>query len=127
MTDDLLLQLLRASNQRKEDIEMKTEFATEKLSDRQTLQVETALAKYFSSVSVYRRPVTSVIRIRIVDKAFDGKSPEEREDAVFPHLERLPKGIRDDITFLLLATPKELKDSKAFLNLEFEEPSPALG
>ena len=86
--------------------------------------VEKILRAKFSQTDAYRYNSAS-IRVRVVDPRFEGKSSEERDAMVEPHLNRLPESIQADIMNLLTIAPSELSGSsrKQFANLEFEDPS----
>lgn len=72
-----------------------------------------------ATISVYRYNSGS-IRVRVIDPEFSGKGPVEREEAVWPLLETLPPEVREEITILLLISPKERKVS--LLSREFDRP-----
>lgn len=96
-------------------------------SDRRVAQVRDVLAEYRQAhpnakIDVYRQNVVS-IRIRIIDRAFEGIDRVDREGEVWAILEKLPEDVRADITFLLLLTPEETSQSLA--NMEFENPIPS--
>lgn len=80
----------------------------------------------FSQVDAYRYNSAS-IRVRVIDDRFEGKSIPEREDLVFPVIEKLPKRIREDIILLLTMAPSELggRNRHLLVNLEFEHPRPS--
>lgn len=98
------------------------EHVTLKQITAETEQIECLLDKRFKNIKAYRYNPAS-IRVRIVDKKFEGKSDLQRDAMVEPLLAKLPDDLRFDITLLLLLTPAELKDSP--LNTEFEHPSPS--
>jgi hypothetical protein len=77
----------------------------------------------FSQADAYRFNSAS-IRVRVIDSRFEGMSAPEREDMVFPVIDRLPKRIREDILVLLTMAPSELRGRNRHLliNLEFENP-----
>ena len=91
----------------------------------------TALTKAgFETVDAYRYNPAS-IRIRVIDKKFEGLSTEARDAMVEPHLAKLPEETQTDIISLFTFSPSELKQkSKLFrgflLNREFEDPSPSM-
>jgi hypothetical protein len=90
----------------------------------ETREIEAKLRPSFPNSEAYRFNSAS-IRVRIIDRSFDGKDLEQREVMVMPLLEKLPKKTRNDILMLLLATPQELGDhcnTEGLLNLEFEHP-----
>lgn len=92
----------------------------------ETKRIESAFkAAEFSNVNVYRYNSVS-IRIRVIDFRFTGLSIPEREELVYPTvIEKLTEASQQDITFLLLLAPDELKGKRALLNLEFEDPTPS--
>ncbi len=101
--------------------------AWEMLRTDQTRQIEERLrAAGFTQVDAYRFNSAS-IRIRIIDPRFEGKPGSERQDMVFPVIDRLPKRIREDILLLLTMAPSELGGpNRHFLvNREFEHPLPS--
>src|ERR1700682_6498650 len=72
-----------------------------------------------AKVEAYRYNSAS-IRIRITDPDFKGLDRVEREEAVWPIIETLPEDDREQITVLLLSTPKEKRSS--FMSMEFDNP-----
>jgi hypothetical protein len=64
----------------------------------------------------------------VIDPRFEGMSIPDREDLVFPVIDRLKKRTRDDILLLLIMAPSELRGRNRHLsvNLEFENPLPSL-
>jgi hypothetical protein len=94
----------------------------------ETRKIEELLrAKGFEWVDAYRYNSAS-IRVRVIDSRFEGMRIPEREDLVFPIIDSLPKGTREDILLLLLMAPSELRGRNRHLlvNLEFENPLPSL-
>jgi stress-induced morphogen len=84
----------------------------------------------FETVDAYRYNSAS-IRVRVIDKRFEGMSTENRDAMVEPHLEQLPERRQADIISLFTFAPSELhqtpKLSRGFLmNREFEDPSPSI-
>ena len=71
--------------------------------------------KRYNSVSV---------RVRIIDPDFAGKSMVQRDDAAWKVLDTLPADVREEISWLLLLTPEEVRTS--LMNQEFEDPSPSV-
>lgn len=63
------------------------------------------------------------IRIRIIDPDFQGKNRVDREPEVWALLKELPDEVFQNITMLLLVTPKEAKNSLA--SQEFDDPIPS--
>jgi len=96
--------------------------------DEQTKQVEDALKKAgFEQVDSYRYNSAS-IRLRVIDKRFEGLPISKRDDLIEPHIDKLPEATRLDIITLLTLAPSEVQDprkslSHGLLNLEFEQPS----
>ena len=95
---------------------------------RETRRIEALLREHFPGYcpdhppEAYRYNSAS-IRVRLVDKAFEGKSLVEREKMVIPVLESLPENTLADITILLLLTPAEMSNS--LMSLEFDQPTPS--
>jgi hypothetical protein len=75
-----------------------------------------------AKVDVYRLHPYCSIRLRIVDRAFSGKTLEERDALTATLLEGLPDEIDRDISLVLLLAPDELKSD--FVNRDFEHPLP---
>jgi hypothetical protein len=94
----------------------------------ETCLVEEVLRKAgFGQVDSYRYN-SATIRVRVVDRRFEGLSHEKRVDMVQPHLAQLPERTEADIIALHVFTPSELREGpgmfKEFLNnAEFEDPS----
>ena len=90
----------------------------------ETQQVIDLLKRAFpnAEIDAYRQN-SAVIRVRMIDDYFQGKSRVEREEKVLPVLRRLPDEILGDITLLLLLTPAET--GRSVMNLEFEDPVPS--
>jgi hypothetical protein len=83
----------------------------------------------FERVDVYRYNLAS-IRVRVIDRRFEGLSDEKRDAMVEPHLEGLPERTQADIISLFTFAPSELGASPSTLkellmNAEFEDPSPS--
>ncbi len=78
-----------------------------------------------AKVEIYRKHPYAV-RVRIVDAAFEGLSESERENLVWPFLSRLDREALGELTLLVLVTEGEQQDPLAFLNREFDLPSPSL-
>ena len=97
----------------------------------ETRKVEDVLtAAAFDMVDAYRYNSAS-IRVRVIDKQFEGMPDEKRDALVEPYLARLPEQTQVDIINLFTFAPSELlqtpKPSRAVLmNMEFEEPSPSI-
>jgi hypothetical protein len=92
----------------------------------ETRQVEETLRAAFERVDAYRYNSAS-IRIRIIDRRFEGLSHEQRDNLVEPHLDKLPESTQLDIINLLLLAPSEIVGFtfQSLPNLEFENPSPS--
>ena len=89
--------------------------------------IKNALAEYTNDhpradVQVKRQNPVAV-RIRIIDQDFANIDIVEREKAIWKILEKLPSKVRADITFLLLITPREKRESLA--SFEFDHPIPS--
>ena len=93
-------------------------------------QVEDVLRQAgFAQVDAYRYNSAS-IRVRVIDRRFDGLSAEARDALIEPHLVMLPERTQADIITLLTLAPSELFETsktsrERLLNLEFEDPSPS--
>lgn len=74
-------------------------------------------------VDVYRLHPYCSIRVRVVDRAFSGKSMEERDAMTSTLLDDLPDEIDRDISLVLLLSPDELRTD--FINHDFDHPLPA--
>jgi len=98
----------------------------EKMRTDESRKVEEVVRKEFPQTDAYRYNSAS-IRVRIIDPRFEGKSDEERDAMVEPILARLPEAVQADIMNLITLFPDETKKSSraAFLNAEFEDPSPS--
>ncbi len=84
----------------------------------------------FETVDAYRYNPAS-IRVRVIDKRFEGKSMEKRDAMVEPHLKKLPERTPADIISLFTLALSELQRTpqtlRGFLmNTEFEYPSPSM-
>ena len=84
----------------------------------------------FDQVDAYRYNSAS-IRLRVIDRRFEGLSAEKRDAMVEPLLENLPERTQADILTLFTFAPSELeqppKSFKEFLkNTEFDDPSPSM-
>ena len=97
----------------------------------ETCQVEQVLLKAgFEKVDAYRYNSAS-IRVRVIDSRFEGRSLEERDRMVEPHLDSLPERTQADIMNLFTFAPSELQRTaqtsrESLLNTEFEHPSPSM-
>ena len=75
-----------------------------------------------AEIEAYRQNSVSV-RIRILNRAFAGKSRVDREEEVWAVLDQLPEECASEISLLLLLTPEEAKSS--FASIEFDDPEPS--
>lgn len=75
-----------------------------------------------SVIEVYRHS-PYVVRIRIVDDAFRGKSRVERHRMAWNYLATLDDETLSDVSLLLLLTPSER--STSMVNVEFDDPIPS--
>lgn len=97
----------------------------------ETREVERVLKEAgFKQVDAYRYNSAS-IRVRVIDRRFDGLARDERDSLVEPHLEQLPESTQADIVTLFTFAPSELKETRKHLreialNAEFEDPSPSI-
>jgi stress-induced morphogen len=94
----------------------------------ETREIEEVLRRAgFERADAYRYNSAS-IRVRVIDPRFEGMSIPDREDMVFPVIDRLKKRTREDILLLLIMAPSELRGRNRHLlvNLEFENPLPSL-
>jgi hypothetical protein len=90
-------------------------------------QVQAVLAKYSSDhpralTKAYRHNSVA-IRVRIVDGGFHPTSKFDRHEALRPYLDELSEETLNEISQLLLLTPKEAKRSMA--SIEFDDPFPS--
>jgi stress-induced morphogen len=92
----------------------------------ETRRIEEIFSETYPNTEAYRFNSAS-IRIRIVDERFEEMPTIQREDLVWPMLDRLPKKTRDDISLLLLLAPSELNEINrhTLVNQEFEHPRPS--
>lgn len=75
-----------------------------------------------AEIEAYRHNSVSV-RVRIINPDFKGKDRGEREDEIWPLVEKLPEQTVSELSLLLLFTPQEAK--KSFANAEFDDPIPS--
>jgi len=81
-------------------------------------------------VDAYRYNSAS-IRVRVIDRRFEGMPREARDGIVEPHLEKLPERTQADIVTLFTFAPSEIQQApktlrEFMLNTEFEDPSPSM-
>src|SRR5260370_1546695 len=97
----------------------------------ETRQVEEVLNPAgFAQVDAYRYNSAS-IRVRVIDRRFEGMPREKRDGVVVPHLEKLPQRTQTDILTLFPFSPSQLKESAPPLNeflpnTEFAPPTPSI-
>jgi len=97
-------------------------------TDRSTHQVEKALLSHYlprhsdAQITVYRYN-SAAIRVRVIDPVFEGKGIIEREVEILPIIRSLPDRLQDQITMLLLLSPKE--SERSLLSAEFDDPQPS--
>src|SRR5260370_26252780 len=86
----------------------------------ETRQVEEVLNPAgFAQVDAYRYNSAS-IRVRVIDRRFEGMPREQRDAMVEPHLKQLPERTQADIVTLFTFTPSEVKQTpKTFKEFMF--------
>jgi hypothetical protein len=75
-----------------------------------------------AQIEVYREYPYSV-RVRVVDKDFEGMDWADRHDLLWQQIETLPESVQSHLSILLALTPKEKKTSLA--SLDFDNPIPS--
>jgi hypothetical protein len=70
-----------------------------------------------------RRQNPVAIRVRIIDPDFEGIDLVDREDEIWPLLQKLPEEVFANLTMLLLLTPEE--STHSFASMEFDDPIPS--
>jgi hypothetical protein len=97
----------------------------------ETEMVERALRNAFPNADAYRYNSAS-IRVRVIDKRFEGVPIEKRDELIEEYLAELPERTQADIISLFLFAPSELEElspktlRQHFSNNDFEEPSPSM-
>ena len=96
----------------------------------ETRAVEDLLRESFEQADSYRYNSAS-IRVRVIDKRFEGMPREKRDSLVEEQLDKLPPETQRDIVTLFTFAPSELsgvpKTFREFmLNTEFDDPSPSM-
>ena len=96
----------------------------------ETRMVEDRLRPHFEQVDSYRYNSAS-IRVRVIDRRFEGMSREKRDAMVEEHLDKLPPEIQRDIVTLFTFAPSELtREATTFRefmqNSEFENAGPPM-
>lgn len=84
----------------------------------------------FEQADSYRYNSAS-LRVRVIDKRFEGMPCEKRDSLVEEQLQKLPPETQRDIVTLFTFAPSELsgvpKTFREFmLNAEFDDPSPSI-
>lgn len=98
---------------------------------QETRGIEDLLKKKgFEEADAYRYNSAS-IRIRVIDKRFEGMPREKRDALVEEHLDTLPPETQRDIVTLFTFAPSELSGApktfrESMLNTEFDDPSPSM-
>ena len=89
--------------------------------------VVAGISTVFGTTNAYQYNPAS-IRVRVIDSAFEGRSPGERDAMVEPLIEALPEETQAKIINLYTFAPSELTQfSRAsMLNEEFEHPSQSM-
>ena len=92
-----------------------------------TRHIEDLLRNHFDKADAYRYNSAS-IRIRVIDKSFEGISRDERDSRVEMFIDKLPPETQRDIVTLFTFAPSELlgmqNSFREFMqNSEFEDPS----
>jgi hypothetical protein len=96
----------------------------------ETRRIEALLGSVFDQADAYRYNSAS-IRVRVIDRRFEGMPREKRDAMVEEQIEKLPPETQRDIVTLFTFAPSELsappKNSRDFmLNTEFDDPSPSM-
>ena len=95
----------------------------------ETRGIEDLLRTRFDQADAYRYNSAS-IRIRVIDKSFEGMSRQKRDSAVEELIDTLPPETQRDIVTLFAFAPSELAGlptsfREYMQNSEFENPSPS--
>lgn len=96
----------------------------------ETRDIEKRLMSQFEQADAYRYNSAS-IRIRVIDKKFEGLSRIERDSLVEKVIDTLPPETQSDIVTLFTFAPSELSVvpgsfRESMQNAEFESPSPSM-
>ena len=95
----------------------------------ETRRVEAVLGEGgFDQIDAYRYNSAS-IRVRVIDRKFEGMSREGRDTLVEEYLDKLPPETQQDIVILFTFAPSELARTPTtfrefLLNTEFDDPGP---
>ena len=96
----------------------------------ETRGIENLLRESFEQADSYRYNSAS-IRVRVIDKGFEGISREKRDALVEEQFDKLPPETQRDIVTLFTFAPSELSGvpntfREFMLNMEFDDPSPSM-
>jgi hypothetical protein len=96
----------------------------------ETRRIEALLGSVFDQADAYRYNSAS-IRVRVIDRRFEGMPREKRDAMVEEQIDKLPPETQRDIVTLFTFAPSELspppKNFREFmLNTEFDDPSPSM-
>jgi hypothetical protein len=96
----------------------------------ETRSIEALLRSAFDQADAYRYNSAS-IRVRVIDRRFEGMPREKRDAMVEEQIDKLPPETQRDIVTLFIFAPSELspppKNFREFmLNTEFDDPSPSM-
>jgi hypothetical protein len=97
----------------------------------ETRRVEEVLGQGgFDQVDAYRYNSAS-IRVRVIDRRFEGMPRDKRDALVEEYLDKLPPETQRDIVTLFTFSPSELARTPTtfrefMLNTEFNDPSPTM-
>jgi len=97
----------------------------------ETSKVEEVLSQGgFDQVDAYRDNSAS-IRVRVIDRRFEGLPREKRDAMVEEYLDKLPPETQRDIVTLFTFAPSELARTPTtfrefMLNTEFDDPRPTM-
>lgn len=101
-----------------------------KRTDETNMVEETVRKAGFERADAYRYNSAS-IRVRVIDKQFEGMPRDQRDAMVEGVLDKLPEETQRDIVTLFTFAPSELHQApktlrEFMLNAEFEDPSPSM-
>lgn len=75
-----------------------------------------------AQLDMYRRNQYA-LRMRVIDPGFEGMDLVDRDTLIREYLDSLPDEIMDDLTMIVLITPKESATSVA--NFDYDNPQPS--